>query len=99
MNKPLNLVGIGLAFFVLFVLLKASIVMSMIGLIFLITGILTYKSNYKKISYLILATLLYLTGIAILYLQYKPDDYTITIAVSILVIQLLIWTYLYYKKK
>ena len=100
MKNGENLILIGTALFIIFLLLKTNITLTMFGLLLLVIGFLNYYgNNYEKITYSLFAPLIYLIGLLFMYIQYKPDIFTLGINVLIIIILFIVALNLSRKRK
>lgn len=100
MKNGEGLILVGMTLFIIFLLLKTNITLNMFGLLLLVVGFLNYYgNNYKKITYSLFAPLIYLIGLLFLYIQYKPDTFTLVINVFIIIILFIVAVNLSRKRK
>ena len=99
MKKGESLILVGMALFIIFLILKTNVASSMFALLLLVIGILNYYGNNYKITYSLFAPLIYLIGLLFIYIQYKPDTFTLGINLFIIIILFIISLNLVRKRK
>ncbi|MBZ2166844.1 hypothetical protein [Methanobacterium spitsbergense] len=100
MKNGEGLILVGTVLFIIFLLLKTNITLTMFALLLLVMGFLNYYgNNYKKITYSLFAPLIYLIGLLFIYIQYKPDTFTLVINVFIIIILFIVAVNLSIKRK
>jgi hypothetical protein len=100
MKNGERLILIGTALFIIFLLLKTNITLTMFALLLLVVGFLNYYgNNYKKITYSLFAPLIYLIGLLFIYIQYKPDTFILVINVFIIIMLFIVAVNLSRKRK
>ena len=96
MNKNLRLIATGIFLFLVFLLIKTTMILATLGLILLIMGLINHGIELKNRIYLLLGVIINIIGMFLIYIQYRPDYFTagIIFTMSVLIIIVTINEYL-----